>query len=108
MVLGGTFTIFFATWTKWPWFVALPAVLAYSEAATRLYRWKWDDWPQRTRSEYIRSIALLIPAMIGAGLVFWFTPGGVVVKTAVYAVYAAALIALLLLARRVTTWEWLD
>ena len=108
VVLGGAFAIFFATLGTWPGFVVLAAVLAYEEAATRLYKWKWDDWPGRTRSGYVRSVALLIPVMIGAGLVFWFTPGGIVVKTAVYAVYAAALIALLLLARRVTTWEWLD
>ena len=109
VTVGGTFAIvFFAMFSKWPWFVMLAAALAYSEAAKRLYKWKWDDWPEQTRSEYFRSVALLLPVSIGVLLVLWFTPGGLVAKLAACSVYTAVVIGALLVARRVTTWEWLD
>ena len=108
VVLGGTFAIFFATGSKWPWFVVLAASLAYGQAATRLYKWKWDDWPERTRREHFRTAALQVPVIIGFVLVFWFTPGAFLVKLAACSVYGAVVIGALLIARRVTTWEWLD
>lgn len=105
----GSVAILFATSSTWPWFLGLAAVLAYCEAASRLYKWRWgDDLPGQTRSEYFRSVALLLPVSIGVLLVLWFTPGGLVVKLAACGVYAAVVFGALLVARRITTWEWLD
>ena len=108
VVFGGSLAIFLATWSKWPWFVVLAAVLAYGQAATRLYKWKWDDWPERPRSEYFRTLALLVPVIIGFFLVYWLTPDALLVKLAACSVYTAVVFGALLVARRVTTWEWLD
>ncbi len=106
--LGGTFAILVATLKTWPWFVVLAAALAYQSAVVRLYKWKWDDWPERTRGELFRNGALLALVVAAGAVVFWFTPGGFAAKIAAYGVYAAVLLALMLIARRVTDWKWLD
>ena len=102
----GAYALFMSTGPAERWIVVIALILAI-QGAGLLYRWKWRDSSLPPPKRTLRD-ALLIPGVIGFSLVFWFTPGGLMAKYAASGAYATVVIGLVLIARRVTDWEWLN